>query len=143
MSCRPYATLAGSAGSAGEFREAIFHAQARANRHICSELGVQFLKNPGKSPWAPQGRPRDPQGISKGPQRDPQGTPGGAPRDPMGTPRGPRATQRGPSGRQNQAKGAQKPVQGQPKQAKRTNSISTNPRSTACAAVVLINVPFL
>ena len=120
------AGLAGSAGSAGEFREAIFYEEARYFRHICSELELQFSTNLRKLPWAPQGTPRDPQGIPKGP-----------PRNPMGPPKGPRAAQREPSGRQNQAKGTPKPVQGQPKQAKKTNYISTNSRSTACAAVML------
>ena len=109
----PHATLAGSAGSwglAGEFREAIFYAQARANRDICSELGVQFSKNPGKSPWALQGTPRQPQRLSRdpqGPPRDPKGAQKGAPRDPMEPQRGPRAAQREPSGHQNQAKAFQ------------------------------------
>ena len=91
-------------------------------------MGVQFSTNLRKSSWAPQGTPRNPQGIPKGAPRDPQGSP----------PRGPRAAQREPSGRQNQAKDIPKPFQGQPKQAKRTNYISTNSRSTACAAVMLI-----
>ena len=60
--CGPYATSAGSGRSAGEFREAIFYVQAQYFRHICSELDVHFLTNPRKSPWAPQGTPRDPQG---------------------------------------------------------------------------------
>ena len=61
-SCGPDATSGGSGGSAGDFREAIFYTQARANKHICSELGVQFSTNLRKSPWPPQGTPRDPQG---------------------------------------------------------------------------------
>ena len=31
--------------AADEFREVIFYAQVHANRHICSELGVQFSTN--------------------------------------------------------------------------------------------------
>ena len=91
----------GSAGSAVEFREARFYAQARANRHICSELGVQFSTNLRKSAWTPQGtprHPRDPQGTSQGP-------PKGSPRDPQGTPNVPQGTQ-------GQPKGAFKGVQG-------------------------------
>ena len=143
-SCSPDAASAGSGGSgglAGEFREAIFYAQARANRHICSELGVQFLKNPGKSPWAPQGTPKQPQG----PPRDPQGIPKGPPRDtrggpkgPMGPPRGARAAQREPSGPQIQAKGIPKPVHGQPKQAKRTNYINKLPINRLRGRYVII-----
>ena len=49
-SCGPDATSGGSGGSAGEFREAIFYAQARYFRHICSELDVHFLTSPRKSP---------------------------------------------------------------------------------------------
>ena len=37
----------------------------RANRHICSELGIQFSTNLRKSPWAPQGTPKVPQGDPK------------------------------------------------------------------------------
>ena len=113
-----------------EFHEATFYVQARANRHICSELGIHFFKNPGKSPWAPQGTPKQPQE----PQRDPQGIPKGTPREtrrshkgPMEPPRGPRATQREPSGPQIQAKGDPKPIHRQPKQAKRINYINKLP----------------
>ena len=80
--------------------------------------------------------PKAPQGTPKGPPRDPQGSPKGArgtPKGPHGSPRGARAAQREPSVRPSQAKGTPKPVQGQPKQAKRTNYISKNSRSTACA----------
>ena len=115
-SCSPDAASAGSAGSggsAGEFLEAIFYAQARANRHIYSELRVHFLKNLGKSSWAtqgtprqPQGPPRDPQGTPKGPRRDPRGSPEGphgAPKEPKGTPKGakwaPNSSQRHPKAR--------------------------------------------
>ena len=124
----PHATSGGLSGSAGELREARFHAQVRANRHICSESGVQFSKkieeNRPMHPKAPQGNPKGPSREPQGTPRDPRGTPEGAPGDSMGPPRGPRAAQREPSGRQNQAKGTPKPVQGQPKQAKRTNYIS-------------------
>ena len=58
--------MSGSAGSAGEFRGARLHAQARANKHIYSELGVQFSTNLRKSPCAPQGTPQVPQGTLKG-----------------------------------------------------------------------------
>ena len=87
---------AGTSGTSGKFREARFYAQARANRHICSELGVQFSKNPRKSPWAPQGTPRQPQGPPKGPPRDPRGIP----REPPGTPWGPQGAQGQPKGSQ-------------------------------------------
>ena len=90
--------------------------------------------------------PKAPQGTPKGPPRDPRGTPKGPPRDPRGT-------QWGPQGAQVQqkesqvvakiAKGSPKPIQGQPKQAKRTNYISTNSRSTACAAVMLAGYVFM
>ena len=71
-SCGPHATSTGSAGSggsagsAGEFREVIFYTQAQYFRHICSELGVHFLTNARKSPWAPQGIRKAPQGTPKG-----------------------------------------------------------------------------
>ena len=91
-SCGPDATSAGSAGSAGEFQEARFYAQARANRHIYSELGVQFSTNLRKLPWAPQGTPRDPQGA----QGQVEGSQVGAkikPRHPKASPRATKASQ--------------------------------------------------
>ena len=103
----------GSAGSGGEFQEARFYAQARANRHICSELGVQFSTNLRKSPWAPQGTPRHPQG----PPRDPQGIPKGFPRDPKRDPKGPKGSPKG-------AKWAPKSSQGHPKAIPRATKTS-------------------
>ena len=78
-SCRPHATLC---GSAGECWEAIFYAPARYLRPMCSESGVQFLtnlKNCPRHPKAPQGTPRAPQGSPRRPPKDPRGTP----RDPQ------------------------------------------------------------
>ena len=112
-SCGPDAT---SAGSGGEFREARFYAQARANRHICSELGVQFSKNPRKSPWAPQGTPRQPQG--------PQGTPEGPPRDLRGSPGGLHGAPKGPKGSPKGAKWAPNSSQRHPKASPRATKTS-------------------
>ena len=89
-------------------------------------------------PKAPQSSPRDPQVIPKGSPRDPQGTPEGAPRVPWG-PQGaqgqPKGSQVGPKFKpkapQSQSTGNQNKPRGQ--------TISTNSRSTACAAVMLYN----
>ena len=49
-----------------------------------------FSTNLRKSVWAPQGAPRDPQGIPKGSPREPQGTPKG----PHGVPKGPKCSKK-------------------------------------------------
>ena len=96
------------------------------------------------TPRRPKGPPRDPRGTPEGPPREPRGTPKGPPMDPMGFPRdprgapkGPRAAQREPSEPQIQAKGSQSRATGNQNNP-RGQTISTNSRSTACAAVMLI-----
>ena len=111
MGTAALAPLWADPGVAGdEFREAIFYAQAHANRHICSELGVQFSANlktlcTPRRPQAPKGPPRDPQGTPKGPPRDPRGTPEGPKGNPKGA-KGPkiRAHQSHSKGNQNKPK---------------------------------------
>ena len=79
---------------------------------------------------APKGSPRDPQGIPKGPPREPPGTPWGpqgAQGQPEGSQVGPKFKPKAP---QSQSTGNQNKPRGQ--------TISTNSRSTACAAVMLI-----
>ena len=92
-------------------------------------------------PKAPQSSPRDPQGIPKGSLRDPQGIP-------KGHPRGPQGSHGAPKGGQGQPKGSQVGPKFKPKESQsqstgnqnkpRGQTISTNSRSTACAAVMLI-----
>ena len=79
-------------------------------------------------PKAPQGSPRDPQGTPKGPPREPRGIPWG----PQGAQGQPKGSQVGPKFKpkasQSQSTGNQNKPRGQ--------TISTNSRSTACAAVM-------
>ena len=72
-----------------------------------------FRKNPGKSLWALQGAPRDPQGTPEGPPRDPQGTPEG----PHGGPKAPKGSSKG-------TKWAPKSSQGHPKASPRATKTS-------------------
>ena len=91
---------------------------------------------PGQ-PKAPQGSPRDPPGIPK----DAQGTPRGPPREPPGTPWGPQGPKGQPKESQVGPKFKPKAPQSQStgnQNKPRRQTISTNSRSTACAAVMLI-----
>ena len=110
-------------------REARFYAQARANRHICFELGVQFSTNLRKSLWTSQGpqgiqgqpkgrqvsatfKPKAPQRAS---QRDLNARPKGANDIPKGPKRTARGSQRHPKGKQREPRASQRETKGERK----------------------------
>ena len=106
-------------------------------------IGRPFLTNTKNMPLgSPRSPPRAPR-APRAPQRRPNGTPKGAKWSPKATnwtPRGAKWTPKGTKWSPKSRQGKPKALQRHQKEAKGTSYIFTNSRSTAKAAVMLLNV---